>query len=59
MLPSAPHVYTYSRDKHILRCPWHGWEFDMATGQTLFDPERTRVKVYPVIIEDGMIVVYS
>jgi nitrite reductase/ring-hydroxylating ferredoxin subunit len=30
----------------IIRCPWHGWEFDVRTGTSWFDPERTRVRSY-------------
>jgi nitrite reductase/ring-hydroxylating ferredoxin subunit len=30
----------------VLRCPWHGWEFDPATGACLDDP-ALRVAVYP------------
>ena len=30
----------------IIRCPWHGWEFDVRTGRSWFDPERTRVRSY-------------
>jgi nitrite reductase/ring-hydroxylating ferredoxin subunit len=36
-----------------LACPWHGWEFDLATGQSYFDPMGTRVRPYPVSVEDG------
>lgn len=32
----------------ILRCPWHGWEFEIATGKSVFNPHRVRVKTYPV-----------
>jgi nitrite reductase/ring-hydroxylating ferredoxin subunit len=35
----------------LLRCPWHGWEFDIRTGQSWFDPDRTRVRRYPVSVE--------
>jgi 3-phenylpropionate/trans-cinnamate dioxygenase ferredoxin subunit len=42
----------YEREGEILRCPWHGWEFDLATGRSVFDPARTRVKSYPVEIEE-------
>ena len=24
-----------------MRCPWHGWEFDIRTGQSWCDPTRT------------------
>ena len=37
-----PGHYRYSRKGEILRCPWHGWEFDVRTGQTYCDPERSR-----------------
>jgi len=42
----------------ILRCPWHLWEFEIATGQCLVD-HRVRVKTYPVAIEHGQVVVYA
>lgn len=32
----------------LIRCPWHGWEFDIRTGRSWFDPARTRVRGYPV-----------
>jgi nitrite reductase/ring-hydroxylating ferredoxin subunit len=38
------------RDGEILRCPWHHWEFDIATGRTLF-PSRQRVATYKVDVE--------
>ena len=47
-----PGDYRYSRKGEILRCPWHGWEFDLATGRSVFDPSRTRVKSYPVEVEE-------
>jgi nitrite reductase (NADH) small subunit len=57
MLPSAPHEYRYGRDGEILRCPWHGYEFELESGHCLIDSERLRVKVYPVAVEDGVVVV--
>jgi nitrite reductase (NADH) small subunit len=38
-LPSLVYEYKYGRDNEILRCPWHGWEFDLLTGEHLVDPE--------------------
>ena len=46
------------QDGQIIRCPWHLWEFEIATGQCLVDPTM-RVKTYPVAIEDGEVVVYA
>jgi 3-phenylpropionate/trans-cinnamate dioxygenase ferredoxin subunit len=46
-----PGEFNYERDGEILRCPWHGWEFDLATGRSVFDPSRTRVKNYQVEVE--------
>ena len=48
---SAPGEYEYSRAGEILQCPWHGWEFDLRTGQSWFDPARTRVARYQVTVE--------
>jgi len=41
----------YARDDEIIQCPWHGWEFEIATGRTYFNPHRMRVKTYDVTIE--------
>ena len=50
---SAPGEYDYSRRGEIVRCPWHGWEFDIRTGQSYFDPARVRVRRYEVTVESG------
>ncbi len=41
-------------ERRVLRCPWHGWEFDPANGRCLDDPEM-RVAVYPVRVSDGRV----
>jgi hypothetical protein len=40
----------------IVRCPWHQWEFDLTTGQTLADPNR-RIRTYQVDVTDGEVFV--
>jgi 3-phenylpropionate/trans-cinnamate dioxygenase ferredoxin subunit len=40
----------------IVRCPWHKWDFEIATGRCSTDP-RLRVKRYRVWTEDEAIVV--
>jgi 3-phenylpropionate/trans-cinnamate dioxygenase ferredoxin subunit len=48
-----PGVYRYSREGEILRCPWHGWEFDVKTGKSWCKPQRIRLKDYPVDVRAG------
>lgn len=50
-LAGRPYEYVYGRDQEILQCPWHGWEFEIATGRTSFNPHRLRVKTYDVSVE--------
>ena len=50
---NEPGQYRYSRRGEILRCPWHGWEFDIRTGQSRTDPEKFRTKSYDVAVEPG------
>ena len=52
-----PGEYRLSRHGEIIRCPWHGWEFDIRTGQSYCDPKRFRAKAYPVNVEPGASVV--
>ncbi len=51
VISAMPGEYEYSRKGEILRCPWHGWEFDMRTGQSWFDPKKVRVRQYQVTVE--------
>ncbi len=48
---TTPGEYEYSREGEILRCPWHGWEFDITTGRSIFNPHRMRVRTYEVTVE--------
>jgi nitrite reductase/ring-hydroxylating ferredoxin subunit len=51
-LPSHVYEYKFGLEGQILRCPWHGWEFDLKTGQHLAD-EKTKLKGVPLEIENG------
>ena len=44
--------FTYAHDGELVRCAWHGWEFDIATGRSLVD-DKVRAKTFPVEVEDG------
>ena len=48
--------FEWVREGEIVTCPWHGIEFDIATGQSLVT-SRLKVRTYPVRVEDGEVVV--
>ncbi len=48
--------YQQVRKGEILRCAWHGWEFEIATGRCLVDP-KLKAKTYAVEVEDGKVFV--
>ncbi|MEL6374181.1 MAG: Rieske 2Fe-2S domain-containing protein [Pseudomonadota bacterium] len=44
----------------VVRCPWHGFEFALTTGEALVSaPEgwRWRLRFYAASVEDGQVVV--
>lgn len=47
---------TLVREGEILRCPWHGWEFVIATGETVTQP-LVRVKTFKAQVKAGHVVV--
>ncbi len=47
---------TLGQRQSIVRCPWHKWEFEIATGRCLVDA-RLRVRRYAVRLDDGHVVV--
>ena len=48
-----PGEYRRSRVGELLRCPWHGWEFDVRNGQSYFDPRNCKMRAYPVSVQAG------
>ncbi len=59
LVASAPHEYVYGRHERVLRCPWHGWEFDLESGRSLLEPETVGVKTYEVTVDDGTVVLHT
>jgi nitrite reductase (NADH) small subunit len=56
MLPSPRGVLSYGLEEEVLRCPWHGWEFDLGTGRALFGTASRRLVTYPAALRGGEIV---
>jgi nitrite reductase/ring-hydroxylating ferredoxin subunit len=44
--------YNWEREGRILRCPWHGWEFDITTGASVFNPHGLKARNYEVDVEN-------
>jgi nitrite reductase/ring-hydroxylating ferredoxin subunit len=38
---------------HIVECGWHGWQFDVRSGECL--TVREKLKTYEVVVEDGLV----
>ncbi len=42
----------------VVRCPWHGWEFDLRTGAHVVNP-RCTLDAYRVEVDDGTVFVWA
>jgi nitrite reductase/ring-hydroxylating ferredoxin subunit len=49
----GPGDYRLVRAGEFLRCPWHGWEFEIATGQSYCDPKTLQVRQFEVEVAPG------
>jgi nitrite reductase/ring-hydroxylating ferredoxin subunit len=50
----GPNRYRISRPGEFVRCPWHGWEYDIRTGQSWCDPKSVTAKHFQVTVEPGV-----
>jgi 3-phenylpropionate/trans-cinnamate dioxygenase ferredoxin subunit len=49
----APGEVRIDHGTTFIVCPWHGWEYDIATGQSWCNPDRTRARPFSVDVERG------
>jgi nitrite reductase (NADH) small subunit len=52
-----PGVYALT-GRQTLRCPWHGWEFDLQTGLCLDEPSL-RTAIYQVRVEGDRVLIQA
>jgi nitrite reductase/ring-hydroxylating ferredoxin subunit len=48
--------YRLCTGRDIVKCPWHGYEYDLQSGAVLFD-DRRRLRVFPVSERGGRVVI--
>ena len=56
-LPTEAYEFVYGREGEILRCGWHGWEFEIDTGICLVD-RKIRARTYEVTVESGNLILH-
>lgn len=50
---SGPGDFRMEGEACLIACPWHGWEYDLETGQSFLGPGEKPVKAYEVSLERG------
>ena len=53
LVAPSPGDYRLTRSGEMIRCPWHCWEFDIRTGQSLCDPNSVQARTFDVAMEPG------
>ena len=56
-LPTSHTEFRYGKDGEIIRCGWHGWEFEIKTGQCLVD-QKMRARKYDVTVEKAQLILH-
>lgn len=46
----------FSDTKIHIVCPWHGWEYDIVTGENAADP-KFKLRKFPTEVRDGEVFV--
>ena len=50
--PGTPVEETLTSDRSAIRCPWHGWTYDVRTGDHTGDTDES-VPTFDTVVEDG------
>jgi nitrite reductase/ring-hydroxylating ferredoxin subunit len=53
LVAPSPGDYRLTRPGEMIRCPWHCWEFDIRTGQSLCDPNSVQARAFDIAVEPG------
>ncbi|MEU3274946.1 Rieske 2Fe-2S domain-containing protein [Saccharomonospora sp. NPDC006951] len=50
---SGPGDVSLAEHDTLLACPWHGWEYDLATGQSFLGPGEKPARGFEVSVQSG------
>ena len=56
MESSGPGEWRLDESRKMIACPWHGWEYDLETGESWWNQGRTRARPFGVGVERGDVV---
>ena len=51
-----PLEWKYDGEERNVLCPWHGWKFDVTTGESI-NNDRYKIPTYEVEVENGEVYV--
>ena len=57
MVAAKPFEYDYSEETLVVACPWHRWEFELATGASFGRVTNKRLVTYQVAVEGDQVYV--
>lgn len=52
------HGQTFGDEVHFV-CPWHGWEYDLKSGEAIGSEGKKRLRKFEVIQRDGDVYVLT
>jgi nitrite reductase/ring-hydroxylating ferredoxin subunit len=44
-------------DEPVITCGWHHWEFELATGRSVWNERIPRLRTFPAAVADGRVLV--
>jgi nitrite reductase/ring-hydroxylating ferredoxin subunit len=57
VVSDRPYEYHYSDENMVVACPWHRWEFELATGYAYGRVTNKRLVTYEVEIDEDQVYV--
>lgn len=55
MFPSDPDEFDYGLDGLVIKCPWHAYEFNVETGESVGGIIRSRLPIFHTEVREGQV----